>query len=160
MLRLFFWVLFVQIFILNNLQFSGYINPYYYIVFILTAGSKTTKFNTIIYSFFLGLIIDVFSYSYGIHAFSSVLISYIQLNWFSKISDHKDVEFIIDINKLNFQRYFNFIAFFVFLHHFTLFFLESCDINDIFSILKTTFLSSVFTIILLLLHTVFNRKKI
>ena len=100
-IKLFFWVIFFQIFILNNIQFSGYLNPYYYVILILSIPGKTSKSITLLLSFLIGSIIDVFSNSYGVHAFASVLIAYLKIIWIVKMNSNKDNDELFEINILN-----------------------------------------------------------
>ena len=68
----------VQVLVLNNIHFMGYINPYVYVLFILLLPVRFSRLFTLILAFALGLIIDAFSNTYGIHAFSTVLIAFLR----------------------------------------------------------------------------------
>ena len=57
-----------QILIFNNMDFLGYINPYPYILFIILYPVNGNKTGLLIASFFLGLILDMFCNSGGVHA--------------------------------------------------------------------------------------------
>ena len=65
----------LQVLVLNNVQFLGFLNPYIYILFILSLPVKFPRWITLILGFVLGLIIDVFSNTIGTHAFATVLIA-------------------------------------------------------------------------------------
>ena len=121
--KLFFFVILLQIFILNNIQFSGYVNPYYYIIFILTIPYRSGGSTILLNSFILGLTIDIFSQTYGMHTFSSVLIGYLKIQWIDKknIMDNEDgMQFI----HVSIDRFIILSYIFILIHHFTLFFLE------------------------------------
>lgn len=66
----------LQVLVLNNVQFLGFLNPYIYILFILSLPVKFPRWITLILGFVLGLIIDVFSNTIGTHAFATVLIAF------------------------------------------------------------------------------------
>ena len=66
----------LQVLVLNNVQFLGFLNPYIYILFILSLPVKFPRWITLILGFVLGLIIDIFSNTIGIHAFATVLIAF------------------------------------------------------------------------------------
>ena len=68
----------IQILVLNNIFFFGYINPYAYILFIIMLPISISKNQLLYLSFFLGLVIDMFQNSMGSHAFASVLIAYLR----------------------------------------------------------------------------------
>jgi len=158
-IQLFFWVILVQIFVLNNIQLHGYINPYYYIVFIISLPAKNSKIKTLLSSFFLGLIIDVFSNSYGLHSFSCVLLAYLKIIWISKINYNNESAEILEIKNLNIQDFIITSYSFIFIHHLTLFSLEFFSFSDIIPILVSTLFSSIFTLTLLIIHKVFSLKK-
>ena len=153
--KLFFWVILIQVFILNNIQFSGYVNPYYYIIFIITLPPRINKLYSLIISLLLGLIIDLFSHSHGMHAFCCLLIIYFKIIWTSK----KDIEENINVINFSLQQYILFIIPFIFIHHFSLFFLERFSIKEIFPVIKLTISSAFFTGVLLIIHKLFILRK-
>jgi rod shape-determining protein MreD len=67
-----------QVFLFNNIQFSGYVNPYVYIMFILLLPIELPAWLLLILSFLTGLVIDFFSGSLGMHASSSVLAGFVR----------------------------------------------------------------------------------
>ena len=66
----------IQILVLNNVQISGYINPFVYILFIMLLPPKMPKAIVLILAFIMGFTIDVFSDSYGIHSSATVLLAF------------------------------------------------------------------------------------
>ena len=53
-------LVFIQVAILNNIQISGFINPYVYVLFILLLPFETPNWVLLVLSFFLGLSVDIF----------------------------------------------------------------------------------------------------
>ena len=68
----------IQVLILNNINFLGYINPYIYVLFILLYPIHNNRLLFIFLSFLLGLSVDLFLDSGGVHAAASVLVAYIR----------------------------------------------------------------------------------
>ena len=68
----------VQILILNHINFLGYVNPYLYILFIILFPINNDRILFIFLSFLIGLTIDMFSDSGGVHAAACVAIAYIR----------------------------------------------------------------------------------
>ena len=66
----------VQIIIFNNMNFLGYISPYPYILFIILYPVNGNKSGLLAASFFLGLIMDLFSNSGGIHTTACIILAY------------------------------------------------------------------------------------
>ena len=55
----------IQVMILNNIQVSGFINPYMYVLFILLLPFETPNWLLLLLSFFLGLSVDVAAITKG-----------------------------------------------------------------------------------------------
>ena len=155
----FLFVIIIQIFVLNNIQLSGYINPYYYIIFILTIPAHTSKGFFLIQSFVIGFVIDIFSNSYGIHSFACVLGSYALLILKNRSNNLKDVEGNVITTDLPMNKFIFISMIFIFTHHFSLFFLDTFSYQYIFKLMTTTLLSSIFTLILILTHKIFTTSK-
>ena len=80
---LFIFLILIQVFVLNNVLFLGYVNPYLYIIFIFLYPVKKNRFVFLFLAFILGLSVDFFSDSGGIHAFSTLTIAYLRLFFIS-----------------------------------------------------------------------------
>ncbi len=140
----------VQVLLLNHVNFLGYINPYLYILFILVFPFSGNKSLLIILSFLLGLTIDIFGDSGGVHAAACVFIAYFRpiiLKFSFGISYEYNV---IKINNVDLGKRIIYISSMVFLHHFILFLLEIFNIDHIMLILKSTLFSGIFSIIIII----------
>ncbi len=150
----------LQVVLLDHINFLGYINPYLYILFILLFPLTGNKTLLILLSFLLGLSVDIFNDSGGIHAAASVFIAYIRplvLKFSFGISYEYNTTRISNV-PIN-QRVL-YITVMVLLHHLVLFSLEIFSISHILLILKSTLFSSIFSILLLICVLVlFSRKK-
>ena len=62
----------VQVIVLNKINFLGYINPYIYILFIILFPIKNNRVLFIFLGFLLGLTVDLFLDSGGVHAAACV----------------------------------------------------------------------------------------
>ena len=71
-------LVFLQVLLLNNVNLAGYINPYLYILFIILYPLDGNKGLLIFLSFLLGLCIDIFEDSGGVHAAACAFIAYIR----------------------------------------------------------------------------------
>jgi len=83
-IRVFLWIiiiLFLQILVLNNINFSQHINPYLYISFIFLFPLNKNRFVFLTAAFFYGLILDFFSDTGGIHAASLLFVAFLRLNF-------------------------------------------------------------------------------
>nr|MDQ8210237.1 rod shape-determining protein MreD [Mariniflexile sp. KMM 9835] len=152
-------LVFLQVILFNNINFLGYINPYVYIMFIALFPVKNNRFIIIFLSFLLGLTIDLFSDTAGIHAAACVFIAYIRpiiLKFsFGVIYLHQTIKF----NAVEFGEKLTYLTILTFSHHFMLFFLEMFSVSKIILVLQKTLFSSIFTILLILIVTIIFSKK-
>ena len=138
----------VQIIIFNNMNFLGYVSPFPYILFIILYPVNGNKSGLVVASFLLGLIMDMFSNSGGIHATACLVLAYFRPFIF-KFAFGLSYEYqTIKLNDVLTPERFSFILLSVVVHHFTLFLLEAFQFSLIFDILIRTLLSTVFTIII------------
>jgi len=149
----------LQVAILNNINFLGYINPYVYILFIMLFPIKNNRTLFIFLSFLLGLTIDIFSDSGGIHAAACVSIAYVRpviLKFsFGTVYEYQTIKF----DTVEFSSKFIYIIIMTVIHHFILFSLEIFNISKVILTLQKTLFSSIFTIILCIMITIiFSRK--
>lgn len=142
-------LLFIQVFMLNNINLLGYINPYLYILFIILYPLNGNKTTLIFLSFILGLSIDIFENSGGVHAAASVFIAYIRtyvLQYSFGLSyEHNNIK----LSRASVSEKIVYLISMVFFHHIILFTLEIFNLNHIILVLKSTLFSGVFTFLLL-----------
>lgn len=153
-------LVFTQALIFNHINFLGYINPYPYLLFILFYPVKNNRMLFIFLSFLLGLTVDMFLDTGGIHAAASVLVAYARpvflKSSFGMIYEHQTIKF----NAVEFGSKLTYIAFLTVIHHIVLFSLEIFSASKIILILQKALFSSIFTILLCVLLTViFSRNK-
>ena len=140
----------VQVLVLNHINFLGFVDPYVYILFILIFPVNGNKSLLILLSFLLGLSIDVFSDSGGIHAAASVFIAYIR-PLILKFSFGVSYEYnMIKIYKTPLVARIVYIGTMVLLHHSVLFSLEIFNLTHIVLILKSILFSGVFSTLIIL----------
>lgn len=148
----FFIVLALQLLVFNNIQFSGYINPFFYVLFILLLPFETPKWLMLISSFLLGLSVDIFSHSYGMHAAASVFIAYVRPYLIRIIHSKKEYEagVLPTMGHLGFSWFISYASLLIFIHHFIYFFLEAFRFTDFLSTFYRIIYSSVATIIVII----------
>ncbi|MFL1012051.1 rod shape-determining protein MreD [Flavisericum labens] len=149
----------VQVLILNHINFMGYINPYIYILFIALFPIKHNRIILLLLAFLLGLIIDLFLDTGGIHAGASVFIAYLRpmilKSSFGTVYEHQNVKF----NTIDFGSKLTYFTLLTVLHHFVLFSLEIFSVSEILLVLQKTLFSIIFTILLSVIVTIiFSRK--
>lgn len=150
----------VQVLICNHIDFLGYINPYIYILFIILYPANNDRTFFVFLAFLLGLCVDVFSDSGGVHAAACATIAYIRPVFlkfsFGTVYDYQSIKF----DQIDFGTKLTYFSAMVFIHHLIMFSLEIFNISKILLILEKTLFSGVFTIILCLIVSIlFSQKR-
>ena len=142
----------IQILVLNNVQISGYINPFVYILFVMLLPPKMPKAIVLILAFMMGFTIDIFSDSYGIHSSATVLLAFLRPKVLALVSvkGGEDLE-AIGIKQLRINRFFTYSSILCLIHHFTLFYLEAFRLNEFFDTFLRALYSSFFSILMILM---------
>ena len=140
-----------QILVFNNINFLGFINPYPYLLFILLYPVNGNKYGLLGASFLLGIIMDLFCNSGGVHTAACLLLANFRPSLF-KFSFGLSYEYqTVRINDVLTPERFSFILLSVVLHHIVMFILEIFRIDSLWSIILKTLVSTVFTIIISIL---------
>ncbi|MCK5821640.1 MAG: hypothetical protein KAH17_07135 [Bacteroidales bacterium] len=153
-------LIFFQILVLNNMQFSSYLNPYCYVLLILILPFDTPGWLLLSIAFFLGMTMDVFPQgwtgagaSLGFHTFATVLVAFIRpfvLKWINP-RDEYEIGSRPGASDFGLRWYLTYSLIIVGIHHFTLFLLESMSFVRIPETFLRTILSASFTLLLILL---------
>ena len=157
----FIFLLAVQILIFNNMTFLGFIMPLPYILFIILYPVNANKSGLLVASFLLGLVMDLFSNSGGIHATACLLLAYYRTYIF-KFAFGVSYEYqTIKLNESLTPERFTFILLSVAFHHFILFILEAFQISFFWDILVRALFSTIFTIIscILIIYLIKPNKR-
>ncbi|WP_163718386.1 rod shape-determining protein MreD [Mangrovibacterium lignilyticum] len=156
------WVILVliQVLLLNHIQISGLINPYLYILFILTLPFSIPNYLLLILGFLLGLNIDIFSNTLGIHASATTFLAFIRPYVINLISSRDVLELnqTPRISELGFSWFFRYTAIMVLAHHFFLFYIEVFSFNGFLYTLLRTLFSSALTIVLIIISQYMTSK--
>ncbi|OFY37637.1 MAG: rod shape-determining protein MreD [Bacteroidetes bacterium RIFOXYA12_FULL_35_11] len=151
----------LQVLILNNLQFSGFINPFVYIIMVMLLPFETPRWLLLVASFFLGLTIDFFSNTPGMHASATVLIGYLRPFVLKSISprDGYDTGTLPRIKYYGLNWFIKYVIIITLIHHSFLLFVEVFRFSSFFFTLGRIFLSSIFSIFLIIGSQYFIYKR-
>lgn len=141
-----------QVLFLNQVQFSGFINPYIYILFIMLLPLKSPRYVVLVGAFLLGLCVDVFSNTLGIHAFASVFVSYLRPIIIRIITNREeDMADYPGLAQNGFGWFLYYTSLMVIVHHSVLFFVEVFSFANIVDTLSRIVLSSISSIFVIVL---------
>jgi hypothetical protein len=152
----------LQVFVFDKIRISGFLNPYIYVMFILMLPFEISGWLLLLSSFLLGLSIDIFSHTGGMHAAASVFMAYARPGVIRLLGKKEDLEpgqfpNARDFGTLWFTTY-SFIL--VFLHHLILFNIEIFRFDEFFVTLLKVLINAVLTTVLILMtQFLFYRQK-
>lgn len=153
----------LQLAVFNNIHVGGFINPYIYPLILLLLPFDIAGWLLLIIAFFIGLIVDLFTGTLGLHIFASVFVAGIRPSFIKFLSSGK----IEPGTTLNFKQHgvlwvSVFISVIFFIHHSVYFILESLNLSGfgytILRIFASTFISVFLALLLLFLFKDPNKK--
>lgn len=149
----FFVVVLVQVLLIDQMPFSIYIRPAFYIYFLLCLPISSPRWLELILGFVLGLTIDVFSNTLGLHAFCCVFVSYLRpylIQLFVNEEDRKS-GMTPSLSLFGWNTYLKISGILLLVQHFLLFSLEMFSFVGWWQTLLRILLSSLFCLIFILL---------
>ena len=152
-----------QVLVINHIRLGGYVHPYIYLVFIMLLPFSTPKWQLLVLGFALGLTVDLFTGTPGLHAGATTLMAFCRPSIIKLVSGNIKFENITEPNlgQLGGLWFFRYVLCMVFIHHFALFFLESFSIRLMGQVLLRILLSvpvSIF-LIMMILYIFKSEKK-
>ncbi|MBK7887263.1 MAG: rod shape-determining protein MreD [Bacteroidetes bacterium] len=150
----------VQVIVLNNIQLGTFINPFLYVLFLLSLPVQLPKGLLLLVAFLTGLTIDMFQNTPGMHASACVLLAYVRPVWLRIIAprDGYETDAEPSIRKFGFPWYLAYAALLIFIHHLLLFFVEVFRFSEFFDTLLRILLSSALTLLLVVISHYLTMK--
>src|SRR5882757_7161363 len=155
-------LVFMQVFLFKNITFYNLATPYLYILFIVLLPFEVPNVLLFALSFILGLTIDAFYDTPGLHAAACVLLAFVRILFISITVQKEgfDNEPEPTMSNMGFRWFFTYALILTLFHHFFLFNLEVFRFSEIPYTLSRFVLSSIFTVFLMLLTGfLFYRRK-
>jgi rod shape-determining protein MreD len=151
----------LQVLLFDNIQFSGYINPYVYLMFVLLLPVEIPSWLLLLLSFLTGIIMDIFSGSPGMHTSATVLVGFVRPYILRIVSPRDGYEQGAEPSMLNygFRWFLIYMLLTVLVHHLVLFYLEVFRFADFFRTMLRVLLSSLFTATFILLIELSGRGR-
>ena len=151
----------IQVLVLNHILIFRMISPFFYLIFLLLLPYDTPRAMLIFLGFILGLSVDAFTNTLGVHASICVMIGFIRPGILNKISSRETRESVSAprISTMSLNWFINYTAIFVTIHHLLLFMMEAFTFQGILFTLARAFLSGILSIILIVISQfLFFRK--
>ncbi len=142
-------ILAAQVLVLNHIHFLDHATPLAYVGFLLGFPLNYSRSGILLWGFFMGLLVDIFSNTPGVGAASMTLVALVQPILLRHMTPKDAVEDMMpNFHTLGYGNYFWFFFILIFIHHIAAFLLESFtyfNLADVAvdcgsSILLTTFI--------------------
>jgi hypothetical protein len=144
-------IVLLQVLIFKNIYLGRFILLLPYILFIISLPFSTNRLLVLGIATLLGFTLDLFYDTEGIFAAASLLtgfLRYFVLNFLSPRDGFTDTE-VPSSQTMGWPVFLSYAGILVFAHHFMFFYLEVFRFNDFFSTLLKVFLSSIFSLLLI-----------
>jgi hypothetical protein len=155
-----FWIM--QVLIFNQLEFGFGIHLMIYPLFIMLLPFDIGIFPMLLLAFGLGISIDAFSDTFGLHASSLVMMAYFRPIIFKAFSQREGYDPLKEPSLFDMgTRWFVLVyGYLLLIHHFWFFLIEIFRLNEVLWILQNTALSILFSFsVSLLILTLISRKS-
>lgn len=151
-------LLLLQVLVLNQVVLMESISPYVYPLFIILLPISINSIQALMLSFALGICMDFFQDTGGVHAAACLCIAYIRplvLRFSFGINyDYQTLK----LQEEGFKQRFTYMGIMVVGHHLVLFSLEFYSFEYLFLIFQKTLYASVFSLFMILLIVQLIRK--
>ncbi len=151
----------LQVLVFNNIQLGGYLNPYIYVLFLLLMPFETPRWLLLVAAFGLGISIDVFTNTLGMHAAATVFMAFIRPFVLNAIAprDGYEIGTFPRLFFYGFKWFFKYSFILILAHHFVLFYLEVFSFAHFFHTLSRVLLSTVFSTLFIVLSQYIAFRK-
>lgn len=152
----------LQVLVINHIRLGGYVHPYVYLIFIMLLPFNTPQWQLLLLGFVLGLTIDLFTGTLGLHAGATTLMAFCRPSIIKLVSGNQKFENVQEPNlgQLGGAWFFRYAICMVLVHHLSLFVLESFSFRLMGQVLLRLLLSapvSIFVIMMVLF--IFKSEK-
>ncbi|MCB9013309.1 MAG: rod shape-determining protein MreD [Bacteroidales bacterium] len=157
----FFTVLFLQVLLLDNIHLGGYLSPFFYLIFIILLPFETPNWLVLILAFLMGLSVDFFNGTPGMHASALVFMAFLRpfiLKNFSPRDGYESGSYP-RVFYYGIEWFTKYAILMILAHHFFYYFVESYRISELFYTLFRIILSTLLTTVIIVLSQFFIYRK-
>lgn len=135
----------LQVIFFNHINLAYVINPFVYIYLVIVFPNNQSHLASVIMAFVLGLMVDAFSNTWGIHTIATTVLGYVQTFIYSLIAKPEQLDKSRPSLAFMNADFIKYAAVMIVLHHFLLFLIEASDLSLILWIVAKTIVSSLLT---------------
>ncbi|WP_321438513.1 rod shape-determining protein MreD [uncultured Bacteroides sp.] len=138
----------LQVLVLNNVHIAGYATPFLYIYLIVKMSSGVSRNELVLWGFFLGLVIDVFSNTPGMNAAATTFIAFIR-PYLLRLFSPRDIsdEIVPAIKTIGVSPFIKYVVTCVLFHHASLLLIDSFSFFEFSTLLIKIGSSTLLTVV-------------
>lgn len=160
----FFFLVLLQVLIIRNINLGTYFILLPYVMFILLLPFETPRLLILLFSFLIGITIDMFYSTPGLHASACTAMGFGRYYVLKFISPREGYDVVVQptISDMGLEWFIKYAGVLIVIHHFLFFYMEVFRFSEFFRTFFRSLLSSVgtFMIIYLIQFLFFaNRSK-
>ena len=141
-------LLFLQVFLLNNINLFGFINPNLYLLFFIVYRFNSNPTILIFLGFLMGLLLDLLTQGSGAHTIAALTIAFVRpIIIRAAFGINYDIPMGMIEGTPQSQR-FLYILIMIIIHHLLLYIIIYFTFDSVLIILKNTLFTSFFTFII------------
>ncbi|MBQ0007898.1 MAG: rod shape-determining protein MreD [bacterium] len=141
----FIWLVFLQIILFNHINLAYVVNPFVYIYLVIVFPTRQSHLASVVIAFLLGLFVDAFSNTWGIHTIATTFMGYIQPLLFRLMAKPEQLDKSRPSLAFMHEDFIKYAVVMVLFHHFLLFSIEALDFSLTLWVIAKTIVSSILT---------------
>ena len=152
-------VMLLQVLLFNQLQLWGACHPYIYVLCLLMMPITLSHSTSMLIGAIVGLIMDVFCNSLGVHMAACILLMFIRPYLIGLIVNDKDrLNEQISLRAIGMEALIKYVVILVLIHHLAVFMLAAWSWQHFGFVLLETVVSSMITIIIIIGYNALKYK--
>lgn len=155
-------LLLLQVLIVKNINLGTYVVMLPYVMFVLTLPFETPRLLVLLLSFILGIIIDVFYSTPGLHASATLSMGFARYYVLKFVSPREGYDKVVQpiITDMGAEWFIKYSVVLIIVHHLFFFYLEIFRFDELFRTFLRFVLSSLGTFVFIyLIQFIFYSKK-
>jgi len=149
-----------QVFVLNHINLTVLFNPMIYPLFIMLLPYETPRWLVIFLGFLMGLFVDFFSGSFGLHASAGALIGFLRpyiLNFLEPFDGYSGE---LSLGRMGLKWFLFYAVIIILVHHCYFFIIQTFSFSQFFALIIRILLSSALScLLIILLEYLFPARK-
>ena len=152
-------VMLLQVLLFDQLQLWGVCHPYIYILCLLMMPINLPNIVEMLVGALVGLVMDVFCNSLGVHMAACILIMFIRPYLIGSIVNDKDrLKEQMSLRAIGMEQLFRYVLTMVLIHHLTVFLLAAWSWQHMGFVLLETIVSSIITTVVIIGYNILKYR--